>query len=66
MALFHSFYGWVVFHFKDRETWHAAVMESQTVWHDLATQQQQYSNICNISIGIQHVTFFIHSYIDDT
>ena len=26
---------------KDREAWHAAVMGSQVVWHDLVTQQQQ-------------------------
>ena len=26
---------------KDRETWHAAVMGSQVVGHDLVTQQQQ-------------------------
>ena len=26
---------------KDRETWHASVMGSQVVGHDLVTQQQQ-------------------------
>ena len=35
---------------KDREAWHAAVMGSQRVGHNLATEQQQHLFYLDVSV----------------